>query len=289
MKKILFLILSLIGIILSFQLVFGSSFEDVYTLNITPPAGPVLEGDKVTVSVDARLSVEYAMNYVEIDMGGGFNQKVSCVNNICTGEVSSIYTTAGKYDIVAKLCYVYTYGGLTRCPSYGIQDNPPYGICCVTEASQIEVEPKPDDCNNGVIDPDEDCDGNNFNGKTCIDYGFTGGDLQCDKLCFIDTSKCITVAIDKPELPDKYPNALLWENILEFLKYLVIWIFRVGSGLALLMILIGAFIMVTSAGDRNRAEKGKRTVIWALIGFVVTMTVNGIIALIQALVGFENI
>ncbi|MFA5349428.1 MAG: pilin [Candidatus Paceibacterota bacterium] len=288
MKKILLPILLLIGTILSFQQIFSSSFEDIYSLNVVAPTGQVIVGDRVKASIDARLSVEYTMNYVEVDMGGGFYQKVSCVNNICAGEVSSIYTTAGKHDITARLCYLDTDGGVTRCPPYGIQDNPPYGVCCVTETSQIEVEPKMiDECPNGVIDPEEECDGNNFNGKTCIDYGFTEGNLQCNENCLIDTSKCITT--EEPKLPDRYPNALLWENIIDFLKYIVIWIFRIGSGLALLMMLIGAFIMATSAGDRNRAEKGKRTVIWAIIGFVVTMTVNGIIALVQALVGFENI
>ena len=86
-------------------------------------------------------------------------------------------------------------------------------------------------------------------------------------------------------LADKFPNPLKWENVLEFGEYLIIYIFKIGSGLAVLMILIGAFTMVTSTGDPSRVDRGRKTVIWAIVGFAITMLVNGIIALLRALLG----
>lgn len=45
-------------------------------------------------------------------------------------------------------------------------------------------------CGDGVIDPGEDCDGANLNGKTCADVGWLGGDLACNSSCRFDTSNC---------------------------------------------------------------------------------------------------
>ena len=40
--------------------------------------------------------------------------------------------------------------------------------------------------NNGV----EECDGNEFEGKSCLDYGFDAGHLKCTDSCNIDSSDC---------------------------------------------------------------------------------------------------
>ncbi len=282
-KKILLSISLFIGIIICCQIVFASSLKDIYTFNVTFPSGPVSAGDRVEVKINASVYPGFLANGVEVDMGNGFIERIACNSyGNCSGDVSSTYSVGGEYTIKAEFCYV-AGNGLTICPRGGGGQEVVEGICCVTEISQIQVEssPLPLLCNNGVIDSNEECDSSNLNGKTCIDYGFDGGTLTCID-CSINTSQCTS---DSIELPDRYPNPLSWENILEFLKDAVTWIFRVGSGLAVLMILIGAFIIVTSAGDPRRAEKGKQTVIWAVIGFVVTMIVNGIIALLKAIMG----
>ncbi len=52
-------------------------------------------------------------------------------------------------------------------------------------------------CGNGVIDPHEDCDGQNLDGETCESLGFGGGgELRCDYLCrWLDDSQCVDGAI----------------------------------------------------------------------------------------------
>lgn len=47
-------------------------------------------------------------------------------------------------------------------------------------------------CGNGVVESTEACDGDDFNDKTCVDYGFSGGTLQCNSECGVDTSYCTT-------------------------------------------------------------------------------------------------
>lgn len=43
------------------------------------------------------------------------------------------------------------------------------------------------ECGNGVAEADEKCDGKDFRGKTCEDYGYLGGTLTCGRYC--DTIK----------------------------------------------------------------------------------------------------
>jgi len=45
-------------------------------------------------------------------------------------------------------------------------------------------------CGNGVKDPGEECDGNDFGGQTCSDYDHIGGSLSCDADCTVSTSSC---------------------------------------------------------------------------------------------------
>lgn len=45
-------------------------------------------------------------------------------------------------------------------------------------------------CGNGVRQGSEDCDGSDFGGATCGDFGCSGGALTCTSGCTIDTSGC---------------------------------------------------------------------------------------------------
>ena len=45
-------------------------------------------------------------------------------------------------------------------------------------------------CGNGLKEIDEQCDGTDLGGQTCLAYSFTGGDLTCNTNCTFDTSAC---------------------------------------------------------------------------------------------------
>ncbi len=46
------------------------------------------------------------------------------------------------------------------------------------------------DCGNGVSEGSEECDGADFGGATCGDFGCTGGSLTCTASCTVDISTC---------------------------------------------------------------------------------------------------
>lgn len=45
-------------------------------------------------------------------------------------------------------------------------------------------------CGNGVVDPDEECDSANLNGKSCADVGYASGVLACTD-CKFNSAKCL--------------------------------------------------------------------------------------------------
>lgn len=45
-------------------------------------------------------------------------------------------------------------------------------------------------CGDGVLDPNEECDGAELDAQTCDGFGFDGGILQCSPECAYDTSMC---------------------------------------------------------------------------------------------------
>ena len=64
--------------------------------------------------------------------------------------------------------------------------------------------PKPDMCipkwcGDGVINPYEQCDGSNLQGKTCQELGYDGGTLACKINCTYDTSGCFKCGNNKVE------------------------------------------------------------------------------------------
>jgi hypothetical protein len=48
-----------------------------------------------------------------------------------------------------------------------------------------------DTCGNGVKDPGEQCDIDDFGGKTCADYGLGSGTLVCNMFCGVIASACL--------------------------------------------------------------------------------------------------
>jgi len=54
-------------------------------------------------------------------------------------------------------------------------------------------------CGNGVIEGSEECEGTNFKGKTCAQYGFNSGNLVCNN-CKISTSQCKNEVALPPEI-----------------------------------------------------------------------------------------
>lgn len=78
-------------------------------------------------------------------------------------------------------------------------------------------------CGNSKIDSGEECDGKELGKKTCIDQGFTGGELKCTK-CKFDTTECYKL-LDGSGIPittskgDQYTPSAVSDGT----NYIVTW------------------------------------------------------------------
>jgi hypothetical protein len=108
---------------------------------------------------------------------------------------------------------------LTACPS---DDAPPVSDTGDTGTSGSDTEPPTtsvdttdgeDACGNGTIDGNEQCDGSELGGATCVDVNpaFEGGSLACGTTCTFDASGCMVA----PGEPFVALNELTSEEVLE--------------------------------------------------------------------------
>jgi len=74
-------------------------------------------------------------------------------------------------------------GGLPACQA-SLNLSNQHLATCQSELTTAQL------CGNDVIDPGEQCDQSNLNGKTCADVGFKYGTLKCGANCQFDTSGC---------------------------------------------------------------------------------------------------
>ena len=82
-----------------------------------------------------------------------------------------------------------------------------------------------------------------------------------------------------------YDNPLLAENIVQFTWQAITFLFTASLYFAVLMIIIGSYVMVTSGGIPSKIDKGKKIVIWTLVAVAIIIASRGIIELVWLLLG----
>ena len=70
-------------------------------------------------------------------------------------------------------------------------------------------------------------------------------------------------------------------NVIGFIFYYI------AIPLATIMVLVGAFQMMTSAGDPEKFSNGRKTLLYAAIGFVAALLAGGITSFIKSVFGIS--
>jgi hypothetical protein len=166
-------------------------------------------------------------------------------------------------------------------------------------------------CGNGKIDSGEDCDGTNLGGKTCKDFGFTGGTLVCKSTdCTFDTSGCTggpgvcdnDGVCETGETYENCPNdcrggggitvtitsPTKWKSLQEMINAITSFLYAFSLVVVPLMIIIAGFFFVTAAGDPKKIEDAKRIILYALIGFIIILLAKGIISVLEQTLGSKT-
>lgn len=76
-------------------------------------------------------------------------------------------------------------------------------------------------------------------------------------------------------------NPIGTDDFTELVTNFLGWLLGIAGALALLMLIWGGILYVTSAGDEQKAAKGKRIVTWTILGLIVILMSYSIIALIE--------
>jgi succinate dehydrogenase hydrophobic anchor subunit len=82
-------------------------------------------------------------------------------------------------------------------------------------------------------------------------------------------------------------NPLGYDSFKDLAKAVINFFLWLAVALAPLLIIVGAFYLMTAAGDPKRVETGRNIILWTCIGFIVILFAWGIIALVQGILGVE--
>jgi len=98
------------------------------------------------------------------------------------------------------------------------------------------------------------------------------------------------ITIAAPWIPcDQNTQNCSGGNVQTLIKTVIDWMLAIAFGVAVLFLIVGGFWYVTSAGNEETAEKGKGTVINAIIGIVIIILSYVIINVVYRLVSNSNV
>jgi hypothetical protein len=103
------------------------------------------------------------------------------------------------------------------------------------------------------------------------------------KIILISLLLSLPVAV----LAVEFQNPLEYETFGELVDAIISFIFYVAVVAAPLMIIIGAFYLLTAGGDPKRVGTGKNVIIYTLIGLAIILLARGIIAVIESVIGVK--
>lgn len=102
---------------------------------------------------------------------------------------------------------------------------------------------------------------------------------------FAQISGGIDTAPNQPiESSIEFTSPLGNATITDVLDRLINYGLSIAASLAAIMILWGAFQLMTSQGDSKKVTEGKRTIIYALGGLVIVILARGLVAIFRGLI-----
>jgi len=85
----------------------------------------------------------------------------------------------------------------------------------------------------------------------------------------------------------EFQNPLEYETFGELIDAIIKFIFYIAVVVTPLMIIIGAFYILTAGGDPKKIGTGKNIIIYTLIGLAIILLARGLIAMIESLIGVK--
>jgi hypothetical protein len=77
-------------------------------------------------------------------------------------------------------------------------------------------------------------------------------------------------------------NPLRTDDPIELLGSIVDWLIIAGAPIAVVMVIYGAFQIMTAQGDTEKFTSGRKTIVYAIVGYGIIICAWGIVAVIQS-------
>lgn len=97
-----------------------------------------------------------------------------------------------------------------------------------------------------------------------------------------------TIDIGNTDKVGELPNPLKIESIEGLIDRVMTALYFIIPPIAVLMVIIGAFQILTAAGSEEKFKTGKRTITYAVIGIAIFLLADLVIGLITELLGAEE-
>lgn len=78
-------------------------------------------------------------------------------------------------------------------------------------------------------------------------------------------------------------NPLKSDNVMDIISSIVDWLIAAGAPIAVVFIIWGAFQIMTAGGDTTKFETGKKTILYALMGYGIIFCAWGLVSVIQSI------
>ena len=85
----------------------------------------------------------------------------------------------------------------------------------------------------------------------------------------------------------EFQNPLEYETFEELIDKIINFIFYIAVVAVPLMIIFGAFYLLTSGGDPKKIGTGKNIIIYTLIGLAIILLARGLIVMIESVIGVK--
>ena len=84
------------------------------------------------------------------------------------------------------------------------------------------------------------------------------------------------------------PNPLSCQDLGCILTQIISKIAQLAIPIVVIMVLIGGFQIMTAGGNEERVKQGKSTIWWAVIGYVIILLANGLVLVIESVLGAKG-
>ena len=96
---------------------------------------------------------------------------------------------------------------------------------------------------------------------------------------------CADTTLDMPVGTVCYCNPLGGDGLESIIDPIIGFIFKISVVVVPVLVIYGAFMIITAAGDADKIKQAKQIIFWTLVGFIIVLLSRGMSDLIEVLIG----